>query len=106
MTISAVRKEGSRRLLWSGPLFLAIAVGTQRLQTIGWHHVPWELFIPGGFALAGAVQLVTGIPFSRLSAQRDSLAGWQRGVLGVAILIAASAVIFAAAAAYIIYVAG
>jgi hypothetical protein len=103
MIVSEVRREGLWRLTWAGLLFLIIGAGTLWLDKKGWHHVPWEFFIPGGFALAGALQLVSGVPFSRLSAQWASLAGWQRGVLGITILVAAAVVIFTVAAAYVIY---
>jgi len=103
MEIAAVRRSGLLRLTWAGLLFLAIGCGSLWLNSKGWHHVPWECFIPGGIALAGALQLVTGIPFTEFSSRWDSLAGWQRGVFGVAILLVASTIIFLIAAFYVVY---
>lgn len=43
--------------------------------------------IPGAYGLAGLVEWISGIPFMELSKKWDSLAGWQRGVLGISIVI-------------------
>ena len=104
METSSARKAGLWRLTWAGLLFLAIGIATLWLDSKGWHYTHWELFIPGGIALSGAVQFVTGIPFSELSSRWDSLAGWQRGIFGVFILLIATVVIVAiTAAVYVFY---
>ena len=38
--------------------------------------------------LGSAAMFVLGVPFSQLSSRWDSLAGWQRGILGIAIAVA------------------
>jgi len=78
---------GLLTLCGSGAVFVVLAIAGAKLAENGWtiHGYAWG--IPGGFALAGLVQLVSGVPFSELAARWDSLAGWQRGVLGVAIVL-------------------
>jgi len=65
--------------------------------------MPWEFAIPAGFALAGLLQAITGIPFAHLASQWDALQPWQRGVFGVRIVIASFALLSAAAIAYVSY---
>jgi len=47
------------------------------------------LVAPGGFSLAGLIQLISGVPFSELSDKWNSLKAWQRGVYGLLIVAAA-----------------
>jgi hypothetical protein len=42
--------------------------------------------MPGCFALLGLVELVTGVPSSKVASAWDALAGWQRGVLGILVV--------------------
>ena len=44
---------------------------------------------PGAFGLAGLLELVTGISFTDIAGRWDDLAGWQRGVLGVIVVVLA-----------------
>lgn len=84
-------------------LFVALIVLFMWLETKGWHHVPWEIAIPGGFALAGAIQLATGVPFSNLASRWDSLKGWQRSVFGMGLLFGVTVLIVFVAAMYVVY---
>ena len=43
--------------------------------------------LPGAYGLAGFIEFISGIPFRELSKRWAGLAGWQRGVLGVSIVI-------------------
>ncbi|NIA00288.1 hypothetical protein [Massilia sp. CCM 8734] len=52
--------------------------------------------VPGAFLLAGLIELVTGAPFQQVSTQWDSLQGWQRGVLGIVIVIVSAIVLMGA----------
>lgn len=52
------------------------------------------LAIPGAFALMGFLEIVAGVPFREIAGKWDSLAGWQRGVLGTVIVMLAFIVIF------------
>ena len=47
-------------------------------------------------ALVGLVQLVGGVPFAKIAADWDNLAGWQRGVLGTLVFVVAIGAIFGA----------
>jgi hypothetical protein len=42
--------------------------------------------MPGCFALVGLVELVTGVPLSKVASAWDVLAGWQRGILGILVI--------------------
>lgn len=99
----AVRKRGLFQLAWASALFVVLAGFAYWLDSRGWHHFPWEFAIPAGFALAGLLQGVTGVPFARLASQWDALRPWQRGVLGTAIALAISGVLFGGAVLYIVY---
>jgi hypothetical protein len=65
---------------------LLAVIGAQ-LSEHGWvvHGYGWG--VPGAFALVGLLQLVSGVPFTELSSRWNSLAGWQRGILGVGIVL-------------------
>ncbi len=47
------------------------------------------LALPGAWALMGLLEVVTGVPFTQVAQKWDELAGWQRGVLGVLVVIVA-----------------
>lgn len=102
VALSEIRREGLIRAAWASGLFAALLALTLWLTSIGFPHTPWEFAIPGGFALSGIIQAVTGVPFARFASRWDGLKPWQRGVSGVAIVLAAAALIFAMAAAYIV----
>jgi hypothetical protein len=60
-------------------------------------------FLPGGLAIAGLLQLVTGVPFSQWSSRWDSLQGWQRGVFGSLLVLVLLGCVFAGMAVYGLY---
>ena len=94
------RASGARKLVLGG-LGWAVAGGAfYALHASG--HVPKgrtplglliALGLPGSFALAGALELLTGKSFAEHSAAWDSLAGWQRGALGLLVVAAAVVVV-------------
>ncbi len=43
------------------------------------------LAVPGAYALMGLLEIITGTPFRKISGKWDSLAGWQRGLLGITV---------------------
>ncbi len=60
------------------------------LNTREYSFTRWGLIlvgIPGAYGLAGLIELISGIPFRELSKKWDSLAGWQRGVFGLSIVL-------------------
>ena len=59
-----------------------------------WNFIGYGFAIPGAMALVGLIQFVGGVPFGELAQKWDSLAGWQRGILGTIFVIAACGVIF------------
>jgi hypothetical protein len=50
--------------------------------------------LPGAFALVGLIETVTGLPFTQISKAWDDLAGWQRGLYGTLVVIAAIIIVF------------
>lgn len=95
--------RGLFQVVWASALFAAFAAVGYWLNSVGLHHVPWEFAIPAGFALAGLLQAMTGVPFVRLASQWDVLRPWQRGVFGVGIVLGSFALLFAAGIAYVLY---
>lgn len=52
------------------------------------------LAVPGAFSLIGLLEILTGVPFQHVARKWDSLAGWQRGILGVTIVVLSFALVF------------
>jgi hypothetical protein len=100
--LSPIRKAGLHAFLFG--LTIAASGGWAAMSFQLWRFKPfgWILAIPVAIAMIGLGQAATGIPFRQLSSQWDALAGWQRGVLGVAILLAFSALLFGAIAAAVV----
>lgn len=44
------------------------------------------LAVPGAVALIGLLEIITGLAFTDISKKWDSLAGWQRGILGLVVV--------------------
>lgn len=103
VVLSDIRMKGLFQVTWASALFAVFLALGYWLDSMGWHHLPWEFAIPAGFALAGLLQAITGIPFVRFASQWDSLRPWQRGVLGIGIVLASFALLFAAGVAYVSY---
>ncbi|MES2594479.1 MAG: hypothetical protein V4662_04035 [Verrucomicrobiota bacterium] len=51
------------------------------------------LGLPGAYALAGLIEVITGMPFLEVALRWDQLKGWQRGALGTLIVLIAATVI-------------
>ena len=51
------------------------------------------LGLPGAYALSGLLELITGVSFFEYARRWDDLKGWQRGVLGVFVVVIAFFVI-------------
>jgi hypothetical protein len=99
-----VRTSGLLKVIGSGAAF-ALVLGTVLKNGLGdpSHGGPFKMIamgVPGAFALAGLIELITGIEFQRLASAWDGLAGWQRGVLGIVIVIVAFALMIAGVAAF------
>jgi hypothetical protein len=87
--MNAVRTSGLKSLLIWGAITLMVGYVAKHLSTHGWQIVGYGWGVPGAFALAGLVQLVSGVEFSELSSKWGDLQGWQRGVLGTLIVLGA-----------------
>ena len=60
------------------------------------------LAMPGAYALTGLIEIITGVPFMEIARKWDDLAGWQRGVLGVIIVVLSFLLIFYGVVLFII----
>lgn len=58
------------------------------------------MVVPGGFALAGLMQTITGIAFADLSNRWNALKGWQRGVIGFGVFALGILLLFGGLVAY------
>ena len=92
--MNAVRRSGLKQLAISGAVAIVYGYVAMQLAHHGWHIVGYGWGVPGAFALAALIQVVSGVPFSELSSQWDALQGWQRGVLGILIVVGAVGLIF------------
>ena len=85
----SARKSGIKKLLIGGSLFsvsiLLFPIVFPKNQINGEIHSLIILCLPGGYALAGVIEIITNVPFSKFAKKWDSLRGWQRGVLGTTI---------------------
>lgn len=100
VSASGIRRKGLLRFVLSAAVF---ALGVGYVLFIGPHsHEEWDMgdllifAVPGGYALVGLIEMITGVPFSNLARKWDDLKGWQRGVLGTLIVIFASGLILGA----------
>lgn len=81
--IGTVRQRGLLNFFAFGAVSALVFYGVYSTTASGHHIYAAEaLALPGALALAGAMQAVTGVRFSEWSSRWNSLAGWQRGVIG------------------------
>ena len=96
-TPASVRRKGLVRFVISFAGF-AIMLSVAVFVLPYFHHeltppgmIPFAL--PGAYALAGLVEIVTGISFFELARRWDELKGWQRGILGTVIALFGGALV-------------
>lgn len=102
-----IRVKGLLQFLGSGLVF-GVVIGwfMQQRAIDPTFKLPGGIFslllmmAPGGFALAGLLQLLTGVPFSELSDRWNALKGWQRGVIGVFSFLLGLALLFGGLVGY------
>ena len=82
-------------LAGGGVVFAAILFLMYWLSAHGYrfHFAVIGASLPFVFVCVGFIELVTGSPYQRLGQRWMALAGWQRGVLGTFIVVAALAII-------------
>lgn len=90
---SSIRTTGSIKLLGWGTLAALGGVLVYWLD-VHWQRIPVgggliAVGLPGALALTGFLELLTGHPFLSLASKWDLLAGWQRGVLGLLVVVLA-----------------
>ena len=94
-TSSEIRKRCLKMLAGGGVVFAAILFLMYWLSAHGYrfHFAVIGASLPFVFICVGFIELVTGSPYQRLGQRWMALAGWQRGVLGTFIVVAALAII-------------
>jgi len=95
--MNKIRVRGLMLLLISGTIFGGIIMWIISNTLGDLKAKPITLLIlaaPGAFGLAGLIQLVTGVPFSQISDFWDNLKGWQRGVIGLFVVILSLGLLF------------
>ena len=89
----SVRKRGLKRLLFGGAFAgVMFYVALDLLPRLGYQLTPHGLMvagIPASFGLIGFMEFTTGVPFQDWVRRWDSLKGWQRGIIGSLIALAA-----------------
>jgi hypothetical protein len=93
----AVRRKGLIRFAAGLAVFgIGIAFTLFLLPRINEQLSPKGLMLfafPGAYALAGIIEIITGVPFVEFARRWDQLKGWQRGVFGTAIVLLAGFII-------------
>lgn len=74
-----------------GLLFYAMQSSDWTPKASGANRLLILLALPGAWALAGLLELATGRSFASLGARWEALSGWQRGLIGLAVVVAAFA---------------
>jgi hypothetical protein len=97
---SSTRRKGLIRFLCSLAAFaVVLAIFLWVLPRLHLQATPIGLAVfalPGAFAIAGLLEMVTGIPLGDTAQRWDQLKGWQRGVLGTTIVLVAGFLIICA----------
>lgn len=93
---SAVRRRALRSLplaVGAPAAGIAVLLAANRLLSEPGHFMARAaVLVVAGLCvplLAKLSELITGVPFGRLAASWDGLRGWQRGVLGLLVAVAA-----------------
>jgi len=92
---SEIRKRGFKMLAGGGVVFAAILFLMYWLSAHGYkfHFAVIGASLPFVFICVGFIEAMTGSPYQRLAQQWMALRGWQRGVLGTFIVVAALVII-------------
>jgi hypothetical protein len=92
-----IRRKGFFRFLMGFGVFaVGLTIPMYVLPYLGHQLTPMgmiPLAIPGAYALAGLLEVITGVSFLECARRWDELKGWQRGVFGTTIVIVAIFVI-------------
>jgi hypothetical protein len=92
--MTAVRANGIRKLMIGTLGAIGIGVVFYLISRTGYAPTSFALIpfaFPGVYALTGILEIIAGVPFMDLADRWDSLAGWQRGILGTLIVMLALA---------------
>ena len=90
-TSSEIRKRGLKMLAGGGVVFAALLFLMYRLSAHGYkfHFAVIGASLPFVLCCVGFIELVTGSPYLLLGQRWMALRGWQRGLLGTFIVLAA-----------------
>lgn len=88
------RHDGVKKLLLAIGGLISIGLAVEVINAVGNTAFAFPTLVGaavGAYGLAGLVEIVSGVPFKTLANRWDSLAGWQRGIVGTLIAIFAFA---------------
>jgi hypothetical protein len=94
-----VRKRGLYRFLTGLAVFMTgLAIAGFVIPYLGIRLTPLGLLpfaLPGAYALAGVLEIMTGLSFADLGDRWNRLKGWERGVYGtISVLLIGAIIIF------------
>jgi hypothetical protein len=85
-----IRKKGFLKFCIGSLAAVAVGFFHYWLNTRGYEFSLWGFIafgLPGAYGAAGLLELITGIPFAQLAGKWDELKGWQRGIIGILVVI-------------------
>jgi len=85
-----VRKKGFLKFVVGVAGAIGVGFFHYWLNTKGYEFTLWGLIafgLPGAYGGAGLLEMTTGVPFTQLAKNWDDLKGWQRGVMGVLVVV-------------------
>lgn len=91
--MASVRRTGLLRFAIGLAAFaIGLTIPLSLLPYLGHQLTPPAMIpfaLPGAYALSGLIEFITGISFFQFARRWDELKGWQRGVFGTFIVLAA-----------------
>lgn len=93
----SVRRKGLFRFLGGLAVFaIGLSIPMFVLPYFDHQLTPYGMIpfaLPGAYALAGLIELVTGVSFVEFARRWDELQGWQRGIFGTFIVLVGGAIV-------------
>ena len=98
---TSIRKNGSVKIALGTIAFLVISFFVYWLQTEGYSPNGFALIglgAPIAWGLVGLLEVVMNRPFSEMEEWWNALKGWQRGLIGISVVIIAFTLLIGAMA--------
>jgi hypothetical protein len=98
---TSIRKKGTKKLAIGAVAMVAVSYFVYWLQLQGYSPNSFALIglgAPVAIGLVGLLEVLMNRPFSEMEEWWNALKGWQRGILGLMVVILAFALLIAAMA--------